>query len=133
MQWPTAFKNLILCLCPGTSWTVFPGSALWHASAFFEGAVLLHSQVNQLFNQYLIKEFGSKELSSYSIYKILWLSIPNGKRISFWYKTAPAADANYLRIRKQSKNSAYSHITYHGADWTAVWNDLKSCRNSQYT
>ena len=40
------------------------------------------------------------------------LRIPNGKRIWFWYKTAPPAaapaDANYLRIRKQSKNSAYS-------------------------
>ena len=43
-------------------------------------------------------------------FKLLLLRIPNGKRIWFWYKTAPAApapaDANYLRIRKQSKNSA---------------------------
>ena len=36
------------------------------------------------------------------------IHIPNGKRIWFWYKTAPAAEANYLRIRRQYKNSAYS-------------------------
>ena len=38
------------------------------------------------------------------------LRIPNGKHIWFWYETAALAapaDANYLRIREQSKNSAY--------------------------
>ena len=37
------------------------------------------------------------------------LRIPNGKRIWFWYETAPApVDASELKNRKQSKNSAYS-------------------------
>ena len=32
---------------------------------------------------------------------LILLHIPNGKRIWFWYKTVPAADASELRIRKQ--------------------------------
>ena len=36
------------------------------------------------------------------------LRIPNGKRIWFWYETALAADASYLRIRKQYQNSVKS-------------------------
>ena len=36
------------------------------------------------------------------------LCIPNGKRIWFWYETAPA-DASKLRIRKQSH---ISHIVW---------------------
>ena len=46
------------------------------------------------------------------------LHIPNRKRIWFWYKTAPAADASELRIRKQYQNSAYSQQISH-----IVWTD----------
>ena len=56
---------------------------------------------------------------------ILLLRIPNGKRIWFWYKTAaapaPAADANYLRICKQYKNSSYSQQS--GSISHIVWSD----------
>ena len=55
------------------------------------------------------------------------LRIPNGKRIWFWYKTAPAAaavvaaDANYLRICKQYKNSSNSQQS--GPISHIVWSD----------
>ena len=54
------------------------------------------------------------------------LRIPNRKRIWFWYKTAPAtataAGPNYLRISKQSKNSAYSQQS--GPISNIVWTEL---------
>ena len=49
-----------------------------------------------------------------------FLRIPNGKRIWFWYETAPS-DASELRNRKQSQNYSYSQQS--GPILHIIWTD----------
>ena len=62
----------------------------------------------------IVIRIGSLNLvSEHPYWILLLLRIPNRKRIWFWYETVPAANANYLRIRKQYKNSAYNQQLFH--------------------
>ena len=63
----------------------------------------------------------NKLINNKGVLNMLIMHSHKGKSIWFWYKTAPAADANYLRIRKQSKNSAYSQQS--GPISQIVWTD----------